>query len=66
MRSLLDQLSSVQYPILMYLSRASHFILPLSLSVFACDLHTSRPLASHLDWREPIGLQERLEGKELP
>ncbi len=29
-------------------SRAPHFILPLSLSVFACDVHTSRQLASHL------------------
>ncbi len=26
-------------------------------------LHASRQLASHLDWREPIGLQERLEGR---
>ncbi len=26
-------------------------------------LHTLRQLASHLDWREPIGLQERLKGR---
>ncbi len=26
-------------------------------------LHASRQLASQLDWREPIGLQERLEGR---
>ncbi len=37
----------------------STFILPR-----ACHyLHASRKLASHLDWREPIGLQERLEGR---
>ncbi len=34
------------------------FILPLELV-----LHASRQLASHLDWHEPIGLQERLEGR---
>ncbi len=39
------------------------FILPLSLSVFACDLHTSRQLASHLDWHEPIGLQKGWKGR---
>ncbi len=39
------------------------FILPLSLSVFACDLHTLRQLASHLDWREPIGLQKGWKGR---
>ncbi len=47
-------------------SRTLNFILPLSLSVFACDLHSLQQLASHLDWREPIGLQESLEGKEFP
>ncbi len=26
-------------------------------------LHAVRQLASHLDWREPIGLQESLEGR---
>ncbi len=26
-------------------------------------LHALRQLASHLDWREPIGLQERLKGR---
>ncbi len=34
------------------------FILPLEL-VFACFA----TFGSHLDWREPIGLQERLEGR---
>ncbi len=29
----------------------------------AAVLHASRQFASHLDWREPIGLQERLEGR---
>ncbi len=41
----------------------SAFILPRARHY----LHASRQLASHLDWREPIGLQERLEGrKEFP
>ncbi len=39
------------------------FILPLSLSVFACELHTSRQLASHLDWREPKGHQKGWKGR---
>ncbi len=26
-------------------------------------LHASQQLVSHLDWREPIGLQERSEGR---
>ncbi len=37
----------------------SAFILPRARHY----LHASRQLASHLDWREPIGLQERLEGR---
>ncbi len=37
----------------------SAFILPRARNY----LHASQQLASHLDWREPIGLQESLEGK---
>ncbi len=37
----------------------SAFILPRARHY----LHASGQLPSHLDWREPIGLQERLEGR---
>ncbi len=39
------------------MSRAPH-LYGLSSSSY---LHASRQLVSHLDWREPIGFQERLE-----
>ncbi len=45
--------------ILTLLLRAPHLYC-LSSSSY---LHASRQLASQLDWREPIGLQERLEGR---
>ncbi len=35
------------------------FILPLELVIFACFV----TIGQSLDWREPIGLQERLEGR---
>ncbi len=37
----------------------SAFILPLELVIFACFATNGQSV----DWREPIGLQERLEGR---
>ncbi len=37
----------------------SAFILPLELVIFACFA----TIGQSVDWREPIGLQERLEGR---
>ncbi len=48
----------VQYPILIWLSRASHLYC-LELVIFACFA----TIGQSVDWREPIGLQERLKGR---
>ncbi len=48
----------VQYPILILLSRASHLYC-LELVIFACFA----TIGQSFDWREPIGLQERLKGR---
>ncbi len=37
----------------------SAFILPLELVIFACFA----TIGQSVDWREPIGLQERLKGR---
>ncbi len=39
------------------------YVIVVGIAFILPHLHALRQLASHLDWREPIGLQERLKGR---